>query len=344
MDLRLIEKFYRNECTSEEARKVVEWFRSRELQRDQEKDMKQIWEEMGLQTDTSRLSYDPKLMLDSIHQQMEMRPTMLRNLKKSGEVSGSYLSIFLKSAAVIFLVILMGWLMKETFHPQPVEKAPKLVSLEAPSGIKLTKILPDGSKVILNSRSSITYDEGFTHSSREITLNGEGYFEVVKDASRPFTVHTGKISTTAFGTSFNIRYRPSEPSTEVSLATGKVQVKIKGSTGTSAAELLPGERMAYSSDTETLEVGLFDFRETFAWKEGILYFKETSLIQVVQRLEDWYGVKIRIEGTPDQSKNQKWSYTGRFENQSLENVLTGIAFIKDFNFEIEGKNIKIIFQ
>src|SRR5690606_28899629 len=87
----------------------------------------------------------------------------------------------------------------------------------------------------------------------------------------------------------------------------------------------------------------FDAMETFGWKEGILYFKQAGLDQVIQRLESWYGVEIALEGNMGKGKIPDWTYTGIFKNENLENVLRGISYVKDFTFEIDGKNIKLIF-
>src|SRR5699024_6685187 len=102
-----------------------------------------------------------------------------------------------------------AWLLIDPIENEQAGKVPAVISLEAPQGIKLTKVLPDGSKVILNSNSSISYTDGFAKDKRELTLQGEGFFQVTKDPARPFTVHTGNIATTALGTSFNVRHHKS---------------------------------------------------------------------------------------------------------------------------------------
>src|SRR5690606_18082388 len=118
------------------------------------------------------------------------------------ENKGTY---WIKAAAVLIVGVVLAWLLVDPIEGEQVEKEPAVISLEAPLGIKLTKVLPDGSKVTLNSNSSISYTEGFTESTREIKLKGEAFFQVTKDPARPFIVHTGNIATTALGTSFNIR-------------------------------------------------------------------------------------------------------------------------------------------
>src|SRR5690606_12857021 len=138
--------------------------------------------------------------------------------------------------------------------------------------------------------------DGFAKDKRELTLQGEGFFQVTKDPARPFTVHTGNIATTALGTSFNVRHHKSDSISEISLVTGKVRLGIQGKEGMKTADLLPGERATYQSAIDFIQLDHFDVQEVLAWKDGVLYFKEANLNQVVQRLEDWYGVSIALEG------------------------------------------------
>src|SRR5690606_14332062 len=105
-------------------------------------------------------------------------------------------------AAAIFVPLLFSLLYLNFAVTQKNIDHLGIVSLETPAGMKLIKVLPDGSRVVLNSRSSITYSTDFGNGQREMFLLGEAFFEVAKDTLRPFIVHTGNLSTRALGTSF----------------------------------------------------------------------------------------------------------------------------------------------
>ncbi|MEX2595185.1 MAG: FecR domain-containing protein [Anditalea sp.] len=347
MNSKLIKKFFRKECTPEEAKQVLEWFSRQGVQPWQEDDQLAFWEEAEKDKHDPQFAHDPKELLGLIHQQMGQRPAVPSDMKRNRpliNLSDSW-AYTLKVAAVLFIPFIFTWLFLHFTQTEQAIKPPSVVTIETSAGMKRTKMLPDGSKVVLNSRSTISYSTGFSESRREVILVGEAFFEVAKDSLRPFTVHSGNLSTTALGTSFNINYRPSRAITEVSLATGTVQVATKDKTSDlKATKLQPGERLNYDIKEASFNTDHFDALETLAWKEGLLYFKKAGIEQVVQRLEDWYGVEIALEGNTGKVKVQDWTYTGMYENQSLENVLTGISYVKDFSFEMNGKNIKLIFN
>ncbi|MEQ6122321.1 FecR domain-containing protein [Reichenbachiella sp. MALMAid0571] len=209
---------------------------------------------------------------------------------------------------------------------------------ENPKGRKSTIFLKDGSKVILNSESSISYDENFSSGIREIELKGEAFFEVVKNPEQPFVVRSGGISTVALGTSFNVRNYGEENIT-VSLVTGKVRIDKKGNQGIENI-LMPGEKLTYIRETEEFEKQKYNDYGDLLWKDGILSFKKASVSDVVANLERWYGVEIEIV-VPG---NKKVSYGGVFKDQNLKQVLEAVGFTLNFDYSIDGKKVKIMFN
>jgi transmembrane sensor len=340
MNSRLLEKFFKKECSPHEVKQVLEWFRDQGLEPEQEEDLRKMWGEVEKEQKDPRDYYDAEELLGLIQGKIvgEGKITFHKTVV---DIIPHPWPHWMKIAAVLFITLICSFLV--LFHNKMRNdlKPPAEVTIEAPAGVKKTRILPDGSKVVLNSRSSIKYQEGFGEHKREILLLGEAFFEVSKDTSRPFIVHSGGISTTALGTSFNIIHRPSDGLTEVALASGIAEVSAERKI---MEKLLPGERLQYDMKDGSLRRDIYDVLETLAWKEGILHFKKAGIDQVVERLEDWYGVDIDLMGNTDNRKNQNWTYTGTFKDQSLENVLTGISFVKDFTFEIQGKEIKMIFN
>src|SRR5690606_27701037 len=138
------------------------------------------------------------------------------------------LNFILRIAAVLLLVLGLG-ITVETLIPEETTTRPaEIVSFEeftTPPGVKSSITLGDGSKVLLNSGSSLKYVKGFGTDLREVFLVGEAFFEVSRDSIRPFIVRTGEISTTALGTSFNIEAYKDE-NLNISLLTGKVAVAV----------------------------------------------------------------------------------------------------------------------
>lgn len=200
-------------------------------------------------------------------------------------------------------------------------------------GQKSSMKLRDGTVVKLNSNSKIRFPETFSNTERVVYLEGEAYFDVAKDASRPFSVVTGGITTIALGTSFNVNSSNSVENVKVALVSGKVEVKDDEG---SSVILRPNEMVTYNEGKINKE--LFNYNQEIAWSEGKLYFKEKSLQKVFEELEEWYGFDCEFElNTPIKGK-----YSGEFvNNPSLERVLDGISYASNFNYEIIGNKILI---
>src|SRR5690606_27434179 len=246
MDIRLLEKFFRKECTPEEAIQVMKWFRHQKLQSDQEEQLRELWETSELEKENFQTDGAAPEILRDLYRKMEMadNDVFLRSERKRG--ASRRITYRVTAAALLLIGIFGAWLfvapLEENKAEEPVE-----ITLTAPQGVKLTKVLPDGSKVILNSNSSVTYSDGFTEDKRELKLQGEAFFQVAKDPFRPFQVRLGDGVATALGTSFNVTYNSLELATELSLVTGKVQLEVKINGTTKAVKLNPGEKARYVS-------------------------------------------------------------------------------------------------
>jgi ferric-dicitrate binding protein FerR (iron transport regulator) len=170
---------------------------------------------------------------------------------------------------------------------------------------------------------------------RYLELEGEAYFEVAHDSNRPFIVETGNIMTTALGTSFNIRNYPEENSISVSLISGKV--RVNDNMATNELFLKPLEQIKFSRYNRQLKMIQLDQDMVSIWKDGILRFKRSSFDHVITTLERTYDVSIDTSTY----SHGPWSYSGSFNNMSLEIVLTRIGYSEGFDFEIEGNKILI---
>ena len=201
-------------------------------------------------------------------------------------------------------------------------------------GEKLQLTLGDGTKIWLNSSSQVEFPKKFANDERLIHLKGEAYFEVKKDSLRPFKVSTNGLTTIVLGTSFNINTKvPGK--IKVSLVSGKVEV----SSSKVQTSLSPGEMLDYNSSDGTHSIELFDSDKILAWKEGILQFHKSSLPQVKESLEEWFGVKIKLQN----ANGITWEFSGTYPQQTLEEVLESMSYIKGFNYQIKGKEATIKF-
>lgn len=212
-----------------------------------------------------------------------------------------------------------------------------LVVKTNPRGIKSLITLPDGTRVKLNSESSIEYYSDFAND-RRVKLVGEAFFEVVKDTLHPFYVKSGDLTVKVLGTSFNVKAFPFEQMINIALVSGKVAVEAQTEEGSSMRKYLkPDEMFSYNIRTSDIQISNFDYDLAIGWKDGALNFREEGFTTVVKMLERWYGVSIIIEQGTDMSGK----YTGYYKNETLESVLEGLSFAYEFDYRIEGKNVII---
>jgi len=249
--------------------------------------------------------------------------------------------IFRVAACILFVLGVLYVVQHQATDEKP---QPEIVYEQAvkenPKGQKLTVYLADGSQVILNAGSKLSFTKPFHPDRREVTLEGEAFFEVAKDSLRPFQVISGQLTTTALGTSFNIAAYPNDEHIQVSLTTGKVKVDFQQRDGKQEVEayyLTPGEQLGYDKMQSVFSKQPFDAEKVLAWKDGIIYLENADQATVVKTLERWYGKQIEIEGNSATS----WNVNARFNNQSLKSVLTSLSYTMGFVFKIEEDNVFI---
>lgn len=246
----------------------------------------------------------------------------------------NYRRWWLAAAAITLIIVSIGVFRLNKSDKPDTNVAITYITKETVNGVKHTISLPDGTKVKLNSGSSIKYPESFTDGSREVFLDGEGFFEVTENPQKPFIVRSSNIETQVIGTSFNMRAYKNEHVSKVAVLTGMVKVSLSD---VESVLIAPKQMAVYDQDAQNLITSGFNFAEEVGWKEGILNFANEPLSQVFQELEVWYGIKIQ----PGDHVSLTDVYKGEFKNETLENVLSAIAYASGFQYYIEEKNVFI---
>ena len=223
-------------------------------------------------------------------------------------------------------------------------------------GSKSSIKLPDGTIVRLNTDSRLTYLNFTAGKTREVTLEGEAYFDVAHDSSRPFIIHTGKINIKVLGTSFNVRNYPQDKVLETSLIKGKIEVSLK-SRPDDIIILKPTEKLIIAKEQDELSastktIASIDNKVVLtsitylrndslvaetSWLNDKMVFVNQPLDKIAIELERKYAINISFKD----EKVKKYRYTGVFENVSLEKVFQLIKYSKNINYKINDKNIVI---
>ena len=188
----------------------------------------------------------------------------------------------------------------------------------------------------LNSGSSITYYSDFNEKIRLIHLEGQAYFDVFQDKTKPFIVKCRGLRIEALGTSFDVNGYINSP-IQVSLVSGSVQLSMAPHTASENMILNPGEYSVIDFNNKFIEKGTFNPYEVLAWKEGRLIFENTTIAEIIPKLELWYGVKIINK----LSMNLYKPYTSTFEKENLDNILMNMGGVLQFEYEIKGNDVTI---
>jgi len=227
------------------------------------------------------------------------------------------------------------------------------------NGSKSKLQLPDGTQVWLNSGSNISYDNDFAGKTRQVQLTGEAFFDVVKDNTRPFIIHTAAVDVMVLGTAFNVRSYPEEKVTETSLIRGAVEVTLKANADKKIL-LKPNEKLIVSNDsmmvkndtvlgndarkkpavmtlTQVHHLNKDSVASEVLWTKNKLVFDGEPLSEVALKLERWYGVKVIIRG--DELKNIE--YTGVFDDDNLKEVLYALQLSGNFKYVIKRNEVII---
>jgi len=198
-------------------------------------------------------------------------------------------------------------------------------------------ILPDSSEVWLNSGSNIQYSSEFKGDSRNISLEGEAYFSVRKDSSKPFVVNTQHLAVNVLGTEFNLKAYINDSKTIATLDKGNIKVITASN---QSKILVPNEQLTYNSKTSNISVQKIYANDISAWKSGQLIFTKASFEDMLQTLERRFDVSFESESI--ESSNQ--GYTIKFlKDDSLESILDIMKdVVGNFSYQIEDNNTIII--
>lgn len=207
-------------------------------------------------------------------------------------------------------------------------------TLITPKGGQYRVQLEDGTKVWLNAASSLEYPVAFNGSDRTVRLTGEAYFEVAKNATKPFFVQMNGMTVQVLGTSFNINAYAEEKRFTTTLLEGAVRVVA----GNQRLTLAPGEQTSLEQHSGILQRAGGDAEDAIAWKNGIFTFKNHELAAVMRDISRWYDVDIIY----DKGIDEKIHVTGAMRRQdNLSQALKILELAADLHFSVQGKTITV---
>lgn len=342
-DYHLIVRYLDGNTTEEETAQLLDWLKANQDNMHLYTTIRDIWETTGVNKEKD---IEAKLAL------FELRKRELPGSIKAGKLRWLRNRMLWRIAASIVIVLSTSFLMNLLYLS--LKNDAQIVFNEAiiPLGQKGQLILADGTKVWLNSGSTLRYPTDFSEGKRNVYLQGEAYFDVTHKVGNPFMVHTGNILVKVLGTSFNVKSYPGEDKVETTLIKGSVKLYCnKDKAKKLIATLKPNQQATFDKESKKTEVVALNYEKSnkpdrvisrrkpsnefsglkpvkphiesvIQWKDQKLVFENETLADMVVRLERWYGKTLIIE---DESLKQD-RYSGKFEyNESIYQVLDVIC-------------------
>lgn len=241
----------------------------------------------------------------------------------------------LKYASIVVLLLASSFLFWKQLHEVEDDIDSSSIILTTTSiGENKEVILSDGTTVMLNANSILSYPSQFSGRTRSVVLNGEAFFEVTENKNKPFIVNTDNdIKIKVLGTSFNVKSYPDDENVEAILVSGKV--RVIESKDNKEVVLKPSQRATYSKKDDKLSIDIVKTDNFTSWKRGVMVYDETPMSQVISDLKRAYNITIKIKS----SSIKSYKYTGVFDNLTIEEVLDLFEISSPITYKLNNKEI-----
>lgn len=326
-DLEKLKRFNEGLSGAEETRYIYSLFSGKEDSSQLRNYLMKEWNSYLKSNEIEEFNLD--YLLDRIHREIH-----LIEFKKEQTLTRKIYRWYSVAAAVLLIPLLIagGLLFFGKYEQEKVFVAEKPVSttIHAPLGSRINFILPDGTTGWLNSGSSLDYKIPFSNN-REITLQGEAWFDVAEDILHPFEITAGKSKVKVLGTKFNLNAYPDENYTEIVLEEGKVKFDSPGISET--FEIKPNERVIYKNNS--VKIDNTDPLKYSGWVEGKLIFRGDPMPEVARRIARWYNVEVELAD----KDLEKDVFRGTFQDDSLEEVLHYISMASPIHYRIIDRKV-----
>lgn len=316
----LIIRLFAGEANSEEKQTIEAWLNGDSGNRKLFNELKEIWLSSGINHNPDR--YDVEKAIRQFRQ--KTRFLIEKTIRKQ------QLFHIMRYAAILLLVAALPF--SYYYGKQSISPSGAFTTITCATGDKTSIVLPDSSRVELNSGSKLTFNTDFKNGSRQIFLDGEAFFKVRKDPHNPFRVMTSAIEVEVLGTQFNLKAYSDEPTISTTLVTGSLKV-----TGNNRSTVIkPNQKLVFEKEARDMKIQeLADLSPETDWKDGRLVFRDQSLGELEHELERWFDVDIRFED--EQVKSRR--FTGTLERESILEVISYFGRSKYVGYHINDNVI-----
>lgn len=310
----LIQRYLQGEVSDEEKAHVLAWLEESPAHRKEYAALRKLYD-ISLWSGSAGQSYAKPA-----------RPFWRRIASRQTAFS------LMKIAAIWIIGFAGAWLLSDR-----TADTPRMHTIHVPAGQRAELTLSDGTKVWLNSHSTLTFPDRFTAHARQVNLDGEGYFTVARDPEAPFTVQTEKYAVRVLGTEFNVKAYRRSTVFETALLKGSVEISTHD---TRRKIRLSPDEFVSARNGRLIKSQISD-HTYFKWREGLFCFENETIENLIEKIQLYYDVKIEIQ----RPSLLAYRYSGKFRiKDGIEHVLKVLQLKHKFLYTIEEEGNRIIIK
>lgn len=324
----LISSFLVGEISAAEKQELMQWVAASKSNAEYFDKKKEIW--LSSMTSAEKETFQPEMgyrRFSSRRLVSDIKPAARKSHRTRRLVWGAC------AAACLALLFCLRFALTPSTPAIPSE-----TSIQVPEGSTSSFTLPDGTSVILNSGSRLSYLSDFGSTHRDVRLDGEAYFDVIHNEELPFRVNTDRLIVTDLGTAFNLRNYSSDADAQIALVQGKVE--FSHGAQECSTPMNPGEIAVLDKETGLSSVAEGRLENVVCWISGHITFDDESLDSIVRKLERSYNVSISIE-RPELGAIR---FNGSFDKSSttVAEILTALSATGKISFKAQNNTIYYI--
>jgi transmembrane sensor len=319
----IIERYLNGSATEQEVREIVDWIKL-------DPDLQLWWNNEFAQTDGN---ITPELK-DKLFEKIREKTAFLEDEDAAAPRRRKLIPSYMwRWVAIICLPLCIAFFAYYNIMSPSHSSMLASYTVKAEKGNRTSLELPDGTCVILNSASKLSYLTDFGLKERRVKLEGEAFFQVKHNDKKEFIVETSDLDVKVLGTVFNVSAYKDSKNIVVVLLEGRVGVFAEGLSHT----MKPGEKMEYDKTARHYSLANVYTNDYVEWTKGNLYFEKESLENIMKTFSRIYGVNIRFDST----SLPKEYFTGTIPNGSIQNALSILMLTTHFNYQMVGSDIVI---
>ncbi len=344
LDYKLIARYLAGECTLREQEHIEDWANKCPENKKKLNELRQVYNASQQKRCGVSDLFNPESQWKELQARLRDEGD-LRSKINNADHGSEFRSSTLHSAtqkimrvAAIFLVAgLVGvFAYQNWYQPEPKAEEPVLREVSTANAQRANLTLGDGTKVMLNAGSNVKFPDRFEEDVREVYLEGEAFFDVVRNSEKPFVVHSRGSVIRVLGTSFSVRSYNGEDQVRVVVREGKISFEGESSTSDSKTYLQARELGRYYLNEKKIETAQVADMELFmSWKEGYLKFRKEPMQNVAKELERRYGIDVKFKDSEIKEK----SLTAFLKSRSIQNVLEVVAMSLDVEYQLQDDQV-----